>query len=322
MELLFRYLPTLPPIYLLVLISVLLMNIVYRYAENKWPEVYFSLSDKASIFITLNPIRFFLFRFFPVFSTSLVVLSIVKEDYFTLENRIAIGFLIGVIHASRTDLLAIFKLLKNSKSIRLYVNKWGQVLVHIVSTFLVIFLSTLAGFVSSLGYAQKITPTWQGVIDNLWSSIITAGFIFAFYNLYHNLGSKMASIDIYQVSQKSISPSIIQEIERQSAIYNADEYLARAICIVENLQRPFWMRTLERVKSFFLPRGTYGIMQVSSDKYVSDKESISIAIRDYLQNTVGLDDEQRSVIIKKYSSDGRYEGMILEVYRSISPPTQ
>lgn len=164
-----------------------------------------------------------------------------------------------------------------------------------------------------------MTPTWQGVVDNLWSSIITAGFIFGFYHLYSTLGSKISSsissIDIYAASRKNISSLIFQEISRQSEIYNANENLAMAICIVENLQRPSWVRFLEKVKSFFLPRGTYGIMQVSSSGYISDKESVAIAVRDYLKDTKdeALDDLQD--VVKKYNSDDRYVDMVLEVYR-------
>ncbi len=319
MEILFSYLPTVPSVYLLAFVSIFLIHIFYRYIENKWPEVYFSTSDKMSVFIALSPVRFVIFRFFPIVLTTTFVLAIIKDDYFTVRNRVVIGFLIGFVHAFRTDLIAIFKVLKNSKSIKLYANKWSQIIVHVFSTFLVVSLSIFAGYFSSLKSFQKMTPTWQGVVDNLWSSIITAGFIFGFYHLYSTLGSKISSsissIDIYAASRKNISSMIFQEISRQSKIHNANENLAMAICIVENLQRPSWVRFLEKVKSFFLPRGTYGIMQVSSSGYISDKESVAIAIRDYLKDTKdeALDDLQD--VVKKYNSDDRYVDMVLEVYR-------
>ena len=110
---------------------------------------------------------------------------------------------------------------------------------------------------------------------------------------------------------------IIKEIKKQAEIYNADEYLAIAICIVENLQRPSWFRILERIKSFFIPQGTYGIMQVSSNGYISDEESIHIAMRDYLLDTSGKSD--MIDVIKRYNADDRYMEMVLEFYRAISP---
>lgn len=320
MEILPSYLPTASPIYFLAFISIFLIHIFYRYVENKWPEVYFSTSDKMSVFIALSPVRFFLFRFFPIVLTTTFVLAIVKDDYFPLRSRLVIGFLIGFIHAFRTDLVAIFKVLKNSKSVKLYMNKWSQIVAHIFSAFLVVSLSILAGYFSSWKFFQEMTPTWQGVIDNLWSSIITAGFIFGFYHLYSTLSSKisssMSSIDIYDQSRKSINPLIFQEIRRQSEIYNANENLAVAICIVENLQRPSWVRFLEKIKSFFFPRGTYGIMQVSSSGYISDKESVTMAIRDYLKDTkYEVDDLQN--VIRRYNHDDRYIDMVLEVYRAL-----
>ncbi len=164
MELLFSYLPTALSVYFLAFVSIFLVHIFYRYVENKWPEVYFSTSDKMSVFIALSPVRFFFFRFFPIVLTTAFVLAIVKDDYFTLRNRLMVGFLIGFVHAFRTDLVAIFKILKNSKSIKLYANRWSQVAVHVFSIFLVILLSTLAGYFSSLKYFQNMTPTWQGVM--------------------------------------------------------------------------------------------------------------------------------------------------------------
>jgi hypothetical protein len=55
--------------------------------------------------------------------------------------------------------------------------------------------------------------------------------------------------------------------------------------LTENLQRPRWLRTLERLKGRFAPHGTYGIMQVESDRPLSDRESVLVAVRDHFAGT-------------------------------------
>src|SRR5215207_5321217 len=63
-----------------------------------------------------------------------------------------------------------------------------------------------------------------------------------------------------------------------AAQHGTDPLLVESIMMVENVQRPRWFRTAERLKGIFAKPGTYGIMQVASPRPLSDKDSIRIAI--------------------------------------------
>jgi len=85
--------------------------------------------------------------------------------------------------------------------------------------------------------------------------------------------------------------------------YKIDEAITLAVMVVENAQRPPWARRLERAKGRVIKKGTYGIMQVTSERPVSDSESIEIACRDHLRGmriptmpsfSLGMDEESRS----------------------------
>lgn len=68
-------------------------------------------------------------------------------------------------------------------------------------------------------------------------------------------------------------------ITEQSYKYSVDKNVLLSIAILENINRPFWVRMWEKTVCKFLPIKTFGLMQVLSEKYVDDKESIEIATR-------------------------------------------
>lgn len=65
----------------------------------------------------------------------------------------------------------------------------------------------------------------------------------------------------------------------------ADQSLVVAVMLVENLQRPKWLRRLENGIGRFRSSGTYGVMQAPSEKPVSDEQSITIAIEKFFKGT-------------------------------------
>lgn len=318
----FMEIPNDGTVYVLVIFSASIIYFLYRFVESKWPDIYFTTSDKSTAILAMNPLWFFSFRFFPVFLTITLILSLLKEDSFTLRERVAAGFMIGLIHVFNTDVRALCKIFRRDSSIHAYSNKAGQILAHLLSIVLILVLSLLGGVVSFCNFTQRMTPTFQGVLDNIWSSVIIALSLFIISKLPNLIGNILSVDDIYKVSLEGIDSKILREINAQSLVYNVNRHLVKSICIVENLQRPKWLRKLERLKSFVSPRGTYGIMQVYSDRYVSDIQSVSIAMEKYFKDSVNLTSEEEvSEIISKYNQDVTYKDMVLEVYRSLLPPS-
>jgi len=76
-------------------------------------------------------------------------------------------------------------------------------------------------------------------------------------------------------SIKQFLPSIIE----QSKAYRLDSKILVSIAILENINRPGWIRILEKLFSKFIKINTYGLMQVSSNKYLNDEKSIEIAAK-------------------------------------------
>lgn len=70
--------------------------------------------------------------------------------------------------------------------------------------------------------------------------------------------------------------SLIPFIQRESRRAEIDSCLLLSLAILEDINRPFWIRILENFLfriGFYKPK-TFGLMQVSSEKPIDDEESI------------------------------------------------
>ena len=105
-----------------------------------------------------------------------------------------------------------------------------------------------------------------------------------------------------------------------------EKNIVLSVLIYENFNRHLFIRILEKVMFFTQKVKTTGIMQVSSEKYLSDEESIQrgalILISEYRKNKEELNKEDEYNIeyssrrnsIKRYNPDIRYIDDVLGIY--------
>lgn len=95
--------------------------------------------------------------------------------------------------------------------------------------------------------------------------------------------------------------------------------LLYAIMIFENFNRVKVIRGLERIKIWMGKTATTGIMQVKSDKYLSDEESIKLAYKMIESDIVGEDqliaDEQIQSYAWQYNPSDDYAQSVAFIYR-------
>lgn len=322
-NILISYLPNSFLEWFLIGLSVLFTYILYRTVEFHWPDLYFTSSNKSNSIFATNFYWYFLFRFFPVFFITATIFSFAKSDTLSFSERILSGFFVGIIFATITDGLALKKILSADKSLQIYFNKYAQIASHLITFIFIIIITIIASYSSSSNVIQNMTPGIENVRDNIWSSFLIAFFLLLLKSGHKKIREKIDSTDIFGVSYKKINPEILSEIEIQSKKFNANKNLVKAICIIENLQRPIWFRRFELLKSFLIKKGSYGIMQTVSNGYISDKNSIAMAIEKYFKDTkkiVGL--EEVSNLAKKYNNSDEYAGLVLECYTKILPPDE
>lgn len=303
---------------LFFLVAIGLLKIFYKAFKNTWPELYFSSSDYISLFVSTSAIRYFSFTLLPTVLVTALVSAIAYKEW-RIEYSLWYGVLVGLFHGTTSNGISFYKLVTRDGSVKVFFDRYFQIVMHLVSIILLCLAGIVGILISKTPVVMGMIPSIDGIVDNLWaaflSSILT-GYLIQVY------GAKfVSSIDIVSRSFDSLSAEIIREIEKASAKYRADKVLVMAICTVENIQRPLWVRNIEKLKSRVFKLGTYGIMQVKSNQYIPDALSIDSAVKKYFSNT--QDKEWTDVSLKrailKYNNDKKYLNLVLEAYYYLSP---
>lgn len=286
----------------------------YKIFQIKWPDLYFTVNDQVSYFISISPIRYLFFRILPPILIASLLSTIILQNY-TYEQILHLNIASLTTHAIFTNGKAIWNLLFNQKAISIYHNKWFQFAIHILTIVTMFASGFISGFISNTGVLSFIVPTFQGLIDNIWSTLITAVLAIVLYEVYSN--RNRATIDaILHQSYQSIDNEIIEHINQLCEKNYASKRLVKAICIAENIQRPKWIRKLEKIKSRFFKSGSYGIMQVQSNKWISDKKSVEKAIVEYFKHSgsVYLDSSTIQMFVRKYNSSEQYFELVYSAF--------
>ncbi len=298
-------------VFLLILFGI---QIFYKIFQIKWPELYFTVNDQVSYFISISPIRYLFFRILPPILIASLLSTIILRDY-TNQQILYLNVVSLTVHAIFTNGRAIWNLLFNQKAISIYYNKWFQFVIHILTIIMMFSSGFISGYVSNTGILSSIVPTFQGLIDNIWSTLITAVLAIVLYEIYSNRNRTTIDTILHQ-SYESIDKEIIEHINQYCQKNSASKRLVKSICIAENIQRPKWIRKLEKVKSLIFRSGSYGIMQVQSDKWISDKESVEKAIVEYFKysNSVYLDYSVVEMFVKKYNPSEQYLDLVYSAF--------
>jgi len=297
-----------------VIVSNFLIFIFYRFFQTAWPEEYFTEDDRVGLVISLTPLRFVLFRLFPVFILTSFMFATFKLSY-NWVNLGLIGMLSSFLHLATTNFVAIIKIFSKSDSVKVFLNKGNQIFYHFITIISVLAVGFAAGYVSTSAIFKAFAPTRQGIIDNIWSSVIYSVIIVKTFRYYTLKKEKSIESIIENSRTELLDNSEIMEVIKNESIKNkANPTLIEAVCIAENIQRPKWVRRVE----LLFPKASYGIMQVKSDKKLSDLESIVIGTKKYFSNTESLFGEKNfEDLILKYNPSHDYVKLIHKIIYEI-----
>lgn len=231
---------------------------------------------------------------------------------YNLTENIYTTLISAIVYGLSTDGKAIYGILTRSSTIKTYFNSWFQIVLHIITILIFLFVGYISGLAAKTYLIRMITPSIQGLADNLWSSLLVVLLAFYLKEIYSQEG--LSEDILFRKSMENINPNILNAIDTYSSKDNANPILVKAICVAENLQRPKWVRRIESILGIFKTEGTYGIMQVKSKKQLTDIESVSISINKFFKNTKGLTDvEKLTGIIINYNNDNRYVDIVLKI---------
>lgn len=301
-----------------VLLGAAFLFAFFRAVQLNWPESYFGIGELAAYAISASPWRYVAFRFGPVLVTAIfVAVSVERAGGDGSMGAIATAGL----HAGLTSGWGLLQAVRWPKSIRR--RRRPILLVRLVVLIGVVGIGYLAAAFS--GFAAPLVPPLSDLSATLWTGLI-AGVLGAFI-VRISRGHPVHEHEMIDRSQREIPKSLWNLAARLAIENEADPDLARAIMVVENLQRPSWFRRVERLKGVVSPSGTYGIMQVLSDKPINDEESIEKVIIERLRDVnvrsaVGwVDSDLLHAFAQTYNSSSDFLALLEVAYRAVRPET-
>ncbi len=168
------------------------------------------------------------------------------------------------------------------------------------------------------GPAGFVVPPVDELFKSLWGTIfvaVVAAIVIAKTRVQLDIGR------LVQRSRQEVGPRLQKFARTEAVKAGADPNLVETILLTENLQRPEWFRQLERIKGRLFPRGSYGVMQVSSDKPISDEDSIIKAVDEHLHGsrvTIGShggpDYESLRKTLTAYNSDKVFVDLAIKIF--------
>jgi len=292
---------------IVAIIELLLFKSFYKYLKTSYPRSYLSLSEIKRFLIKGNVIRYIFYRFLPfslIFLINYNIFQYIQRDI-SDSHIIIINLAIIAIHLATTNL----RIINNSDfNKKLKATNYLTIVILLLSPFFCNFI---------FPYLKAYLPTAQGLIDNLWSVIISV-YLFSFI-VYLKFDT-----DSYDEPSKN---QLINSIKNYSdtigklcSEYNADENLVKAIAIYENLQRPKYIRFFERLLARIVKKQiSQGLMQIKHRGPLSDNDSIVVAVKMYFVGSKNIIDDYfaQTDLIRKYNNSDIYLSDVLEIYSTI-----
>lgn len=285
--------------------GALALHVFYRAVEFRWPSSYIGSGDAGLYRLLSSPGRYLIFRMVPVYSIA-VVCAVSSSRLGASGSASAFG--VVLLHLGATNLRSIVRDLRQSPVVLRH--RVPVVLIRTLGLLGMIGCAWLASVTTR--QADEVVPSLDDITNGLFTGI-AAGVIGAYIMKATSTGGDVEQL--LRRSRRQIDDAHWQ-LARQAALrHGADPRLVRAVMLVENLQRPPWIRRLERLKGLLIPAGTYGVMQVASPNPISDEESIQLAAQRLSGESVwndsgGLHYQRVTDASRRYNPDPGYPDLL------------
>lgn len=237
--------------------------VFYRHVEDEWPTAYGTVSSKFDLFSRRVIGWHLASRLVVVFAAS------------ALTAHVAIAFggnasvAVGVLALSHVWLTSV-RALREARSLH---HRGALVATYNAILTVLLLAAAWLGLVVA-PHVPWAFPSADALVDALWIAIAVAVALTAIQRLarisYENEDSKTAQATL------DVGVDAIAALDTSAARHDAHAGIMRAIVLAEALQRPRWIRRIERAVGRFRPGGTYGVAQVWAERPLSDADSLDL----------------------------------------------
>lgn len=287
----------------IAILAVTLLRSFYRAFASQWPENYFGGEGGVDPVVSRSLARYLAFRSIPVFLACYA--SGVASDRLSAPPGITI-LLLWMIYAATTSVPGIWRALKRSKpSLGLAVYRLSGLVVT-GGAALLAHLTDDAG--------EQFVPSGPEVAFAFW---IAAATLASAHWAKSLMATHTPAEELLARAVAEMDDDLLEPLRENSQVPPA---LLLAIAYAEQLNRPLWTRTLERL--LVRRNGTYGLMQVASPRPISDAESVALfleQITDYPRGEIEYNYEARRAFILHHNDDGRFADMVETFFCLLDP---
>jgi hypothetical protein len=294
--------------------GVLALHVFYRAVQTKWPESYMSATDFTGLLVSRSIARYVAYRALPVFAVAFFVAGSLKNAG---HEEVWPTLTMALIHAGMTNGRGLWQTLgKRRKTF----GATSTALFHCTA-----LMGTVASAIGAIATAQSerardFLPAVDEISTALWT-----GAIAAVLGAYLLKVSSAAPPDPFTTSRRSIPDTLWASARTHALANGTDPALVKAIMLVENLQRPRWVRRLENLKRRLGLPGTYGIMQVASPDVTDDESSVRLACEGHLKGARptrtsygGIDYESLRLLVSRHNPDPDFIEYVQQVYWQVA----
>ncbi|MEU4426199.1 hypothetical protein AB0F81_36730 [Actinoplanes sp. NPDC024001] len=277
-----------------------ILYIFYSAVHTRWPESYVSASEDVGLVINRSVTRYLLFLTVPTYLVTLIVATTV--DRFR-GSALVCALLGAAIHVGRTQFAHYFRVIR-----RVHNHTRLPAVLVAASAAGLVFGSALLGSLGP-GPFTAVVPPVDEFFKSLWTTMLVA--LLAVFAV-KTWGDTSSGYTLVVRSRREVGPELLAFAEEKAKEAGADPTLVEAVLLAENLQRPSWVRRLERWKGRIRGEGTYGVMQVRSDRPISDRESIAVAIERFFaraevpREAFGYEQEALETFLFGYNPDENF----------------
>lgn len=239
------------------------LYLFYRVLYTEWPNNYFHSTDRLAFTISQRRSRYLAFRFLPLAFVSALVAG--------LGEKFPHGPLVGVaaLFIAHTALHIGQSLVASLRHKRGSVPLAGGRLWVLAAIGLTSGLAVASGY-GLVVYAGLPTPSGTDIGTATVAALVAAFVITAARVL---TADAQGSGDLLEHSRSQLGGEFEHAVSDIALENDVDPRLLVAIMHAENLQRPPWIRQLERAKTRIFRSGSTGVFQVNSPTVLSDVES-------------------------------------------------
>lgn len=287
--------------------SAATLHIFYTAVRHQWPQNYYSLEVSTVDYqVSRSLFRYLSFRLVPTFLVFLFATVTVDR---LQKATLLVTILSPLFYYATSDIPYVvgkFRRLRRSR------RPDGLLVVGLLWIVPLSAVSFLAFFLRDI--FDVLIPPPSEINSNVWAGVFAA--VGAVY--LQRVAMRVPSTD--QLARQSIDSNraLLLVAERVATDAGLDAGIIKALIVAEDLQRPRWVRRLERMSALVV-RTSSGIMQVRSTGALSDAESIKIAVQSLAQNmpTRTRDDyDWAKKVALEWNPDEGYATLVDSIYWS------